>query len=154
WRVFEAQALLPALCGSEPPGYAKLCKEYGFKSPKAASNAMQTMSRKFQRSFTEIVADYLPDDLSRASLSELAESEMNKLIKILAKPGNLKLDFSKKDEPSSNGFSVCLDANSQSGFDRSKLTDGLLYASPHDLSAAWRDICNLPLSEWLLELKG
>src|SRR5690606_31192102 len=25
WRVFEAQALLPALCGSEPLGYAKIC---------------------------------------------------------------------------------------------------------------------------------
>lgn len=154
WRVFEAQALLPALCGSDPPGYAKLCEEYGFKSPKAASNAMQTMSRKFQRCFTEIVADYLPDDSSQVSRSELAESEMHKLIKILAEPGNLKLDFGKKDEPSSNGFSVCLDANNQSGFDRSKLTDGLLYAATHDLSAAWKDICNLPLSEWLLESKS
>lgn len=154
WRVFEAQALLPALGGAEPPGYAKICEEYGFRSPKAASNAMQTMSRKFQRCFTEIVADYLPDDSSQASLSELAETEMQKLIKILAVPGNLKINFSESDEPWSNGFSVCLDANNELGFDRNKFTDGLMYAAPRDLAAAWKDICKLPLSEWLLESKG
>ncbi len=154
WRVFEAQALLPALCGSEPIGYAKICEQYGFRSPKAASNAMQTMSRKFQRCFTEIVADYLPDDLSQASSSELAETEMQKLIKVLAKPGNLKLDFSVDGEPWSNRFSVCLDANNELGLDRRKLTDGLLFAAPSDLATAWKDICKLPLSEWLLESKG
>lgn len=154
WRVFEAQALLPALCGSEPLGYAKICEEYGFRSPKAASNAMQTMSRKFQRCFAEIVADYLPADSSQAAQSELAESEMQKLIKILAKPGNLKLDFRVNDESWSSGFSVCLDANSESGFDHSKLTDGLLYTAPQDLAAAWKDISSLPMTDWLLESKG
>lgn len=154
WRVFEAQALLPALGGAEPIGYAKICEDYGFRSPKAASNAMQTMSRKFQRCFTEIVADYLPDDSSQSSLSEIAELEIQKLVKILSKPGNLKIDLRENDANWSNGFSVCLDANNELGFDRNKLNDGLLYAAPQDLAAAWKDICKLSLSEWLFESKG
>jgi len=154
WRVFEAQALLPALCGAEPPGYAKICEEFGFRSPKAASNAMQTMARKFQRCFTEIVIDYLPDDQSQASASEVAELEMQKLIAILGKPGNLKIDLSESSANWSNGFSVRLDATNERGFDHSKLNDERLYSEPSDLAAAWKDICAAPLGEWLLELKN
>lgn len=79
---------------------------------------------------------------------------MQKLIKILSEPGNLKLNFSENDEPWSNGFSVSLDVNNDLGFDRSKLNEGLLYAAPHDLAAAWQDICKLPLSEWLFVPKA
>ena len=87
-------------------------------------------------------------------LSEIAELEIQKLVKILSKPGNLKIDLRENDANWSNGFSVCLDAKNKLGFDNNKLNDGLLYAAPRDLAAAWKDICKLPLSEWLFESKG
>lgn len=149
WTVFEAQALRPALFSKAPVGYAELAKKYAFRNPKAVSNVMQTMVRKFHRVFRTLVNDYAPSDL----IGEESESgEIEALFGILAKPGHLLLKPIESNTDWSCGFEVQQGSEFGAGLQIDLLNDASrLFSTQDDLSAGWLDLCQQPLSQWLLE---
>ena len=150
WQLFEAQALRPALTGAEAPGYAKLAQQFGFRNPKVASNAMQTMARKFDRVFAEVISDYLPTETANVS-REIIDAEIEKLMTVLSQRGSLKLNRSEASEASwSTGYTVAMQQDSVANFQLAKFEDQRMFAGLADITAAWSDLCELPLVDWLL----
>lgn len=118
WRLFDAQALQPVLTGAPTLGYAKLAQQFGFRSPKAASNAMQTVARKFNRVFVEIIGDYLPAQESELT-QEVVDAELHKLLSVLSRAGALKLNRLESQEDSwLKGYSVAMEHASVDTYDR------------------------------------
>jgi hypothetical protein len=72
WGLFDCRVFAPALDGSVPEPYDRLVARFRFSSPAAASNALITAKRMFQRSLRAVVGEYASDerDIDR-EISEL-----------------------------------------------------------------------------------
>lgn len=150
WQLFEAQALQPAMTGAEPLGYAKLAQQFGFRNPKAASNAMQTVARKFDRVFVEVISDYLPTGAAEVS-REVVDAEIQKLMSVLSRSGSLKVNQPESQDGTwSTGYVVAMQKDSLAEFQLAKFGDQHMFAGVADLAAAWNDLRELPLVDWLL----
>jgi len=77
WAVFEGRVLRPAMDGTEPVEYDKLIREFGFRSPVEASNAMISSKRMFARCLRAVVAEYAGDEAQ-------TEAEIRDLYQILS----------------------------------------------------------------------
>lgn len=62
WQVFESRAIKPFLGDEKAEPYARMIKRLGFKSPIQASNAFLTMKRIFNRTFREVVQEYVKSE--------------------------------------------------------------------------------------------
>ncbi|MEZ6082097.1 MAG: hypothetical protein R3C56_42405 [Pirellulaceae bacterium] len=154
WQLFDAQALQPALTGAPALGYAKLAQQFGFRSPKAASNAMQTIARKFNRVFAEIIRDYLPAQESELT-QEVVDAELHKLLSVLSRAGALKLNRLESQEDSwLKGYSVAMEQDSIAGFEFAKLANQKMFVELYDMEVAWNDVRQLPLADWLLSVNS
>ncbi|QDU72565.1 hypothetical protein [Mucisphaera calidilacus] len=58
WGILEMRILRPTLEGSEPTDYDTLVKQFQFKSPMQASNALITAKRMFVRQLREVISAY------------------------------------------------------------------------------------------------
>lgn len=90
WELFELLYLQPLATGGSSPSYAEITNKLGYETPKQAANAMQTVSRKFQRIFTEIVREFLPDSSSQSDLEQTIKTEVAELSRILSTPGGFE----------------------------------------------------------------
>lgn len=61
WNVFEARVLLPATCG-EQIEYSDLVRQFGFASPREASNVLITAKRTFVSCLRTVVGEYAEGD--------------------------------------------------------------------------------------------
>ncbi|HEY8749892.1 MAG TPA: hypothetical protein VIM11_18050 [Tepidisphaeraceae bacterium] len=62
WELFRCRVLEPALEGATPLPYHQLIERFGFVSPTAASNALVTAKRTFERSLRSVIAEYADDE--------------------------------------------------------------------------------------------
>jgi len=76
WGVFQGRVAGPALEGTPPLAYAQMIEQLGFRSPTAASNALVTAKRMYERILRSIVGQY-------ALGSQEVESEIAELRAIL-----------------------------------------------------------------------
>ena len=75
WELFCCRVLAPSLEGVEPEPYDRLIDRFKFASPAAASNALVTAKRMFERNLRAVVGEYAGDnaDIER-ELAELRQS--------------------------------------------------------------------------------
>jgi DNA-directed RNA polymerase specialized sigma24 family protein len=104
WRVFEMRVLRPFWNGQPEPTCEELMTEFGFASPRQASNALVTAKRHFRRMLEETVAEYLCD-------GENVDDELKQLALIVGQAGSLEIDFSRI---SSGSSTVACSADSSS----------------------------------------
>jgi len=71
WGVFEARILGPIIDGKEPPGYDQLVRQFRFRSPSEASNALITAKRMYARLLREAIAEYIPEADIDAEIQDL-----------------------------------------------------------------------------------
>ena len=149
WNLLVAHVLRPAQCGEKSPGYARLAKELSFASPKAAANAMQTMLRKLRRAMRISISDYLPtpihDDDDRC-----VATEIDSLFEILSAPGILLLDDSLWETKTGKSTDSRV-AHQGSAALQDRLDRSQLFCVDGDLSLAWAQLLDAPISDWLLE---
>ena len=62
WELFRCRVLEPAREGAMPEGYDELIRRFGFASPAAASNALVTAKRMFERNLRAVVGEYAGDE--------------------------------------------------------------------------------------------
>lgn len=62
WELFQLRIARPILEGAEPVGYAQLIRQFGFRSPSQASNALVTAKRMYARALREVVSEYVRDE--------------------------------------------------------------------------------------------
>lgn len=92
WLLFVRLTLSSKVDKQPPPSLSDLAAEHGFESAKQASNALQTITRKFRRSLRMHIADYLPPGESLNS--DVAErQEIDQLLQILSRPGGVSVDI-------------------------------------------------------------
>jgi len=77
WSVFEGRVVTPISEGTEPLSYEQIVKEFGFRSPTEASNALVTAKRMFVRALRAVVAEY-------AGNEEAVDKEIDDLRAILS----------------------------------------------------------------------
>lgn len=58
WELFRCRVLAPALEDVAPEPYERLIERFGFASPAAASNALVTAKRMFERCLRSVVGEY------------------------------------------------------------------------------------------------
>jgi|SRR5882724_11825210 len=72
WELFCCRILDPALADVPPEPYERLIERFKFASPGAASNALVTAKRMFERSLRSVVREYAADENEiEAELAEL-----------------------------------------------------------------------------------
>jgi len=62
WELFRCRVLDPALAGVEPVPYERLLERFQFATPAAASNALVTAKRMFERTLRSVVGEYAGDE--------------------------------------------------------------------------------------------
>ncbi|MEQ9455253.1 MAG: hypothetical protein RLN76_11775 [Phycisphaeraceae bacterium] len=77
WGILELRILRPTLEGVEPIEYDALVKQFNFRTPMQASNALITAKRMFVRQLREVIGEY-------ATSEDEIENEINDLREILA----------------------------------------------------------------------
>lgn len=77
WGVFETRILCPILEGRPPMAYEELVRQFKFRSPTQAANALTTAKRAFERNLRAILWQYVTDE------NEI-EEEIGELRTILA----------------------------------------------------------------------
>lgn len=90
WLIFDLRIARPARTGEPVPSYAQLVDALNLRTPKEASNRLQTAIRKFNRILRRVVADYLPLASAEQGEAEI-ESELRDLRDILLNSGNVRL---------------------------------------------------------------
>ena len=85
WGVFEKRILLPTLANCPAPGHEELAEQFGFDSPRQASNVLITAKRRFKRTVEAVIAEYVEGQ-------DGIDSEIRDLHRILASAGPLRLD--------------------------------------------------------------
>lgn len=58
WALFQTRILLPTIDGSEPVPYHELVRQFGFRSPLQAANALTTAKRMFERNLRSVLSRY------------------------------------------------------------------------------------------------
>jgi hypothetical protein len=72
WKTFNGRILRPLLCGEIQTPYDELVRDCGFASPIAASNALITAKRMFERAVRDVVRGYASDEAELlAEINEL-----------------------------------------------------------------------------------
>jgi hypothetical protein len=61
WGVFETRILTPILEGRPPMAYEELVRQFNFRSPIQAANALTTAKRAFERNLRAILRQYVTD---------------------------------------------------------------------------------------------
>jgi DNA-directed RNA polymerase specialized sigma24 family protein len=150
WALFEDHLLSPALKDTPPPGYAELAGKFGLQNPKVAANLVQTVLRKFRRVIDEFTADYLPFDQEEGHSGGL-RSEITDLFAVLCQKGNLCLQTALEcDSAYSVGFALVLDGDHHRSLNYQFLRAHSLFDSNTDVTVAWNQTLDMPLSHWLL----
>ncbi len=72
WSIFEARLLRPLRDGLPPLPYEELRRQFRFKSPVQAANALETAKRKMRVHLHELITEYVGGD-ARSIQSELVE---------------------------------------------------------------------------------
>lgn len=77
WGILKLRILQPTLEGSEPTDYDTIVRQFQFKSPMQASNALITAKRMFVRQLRDVISEY-------ASSEEEIDHEIEELKDLLA----------------------------------------------------------------------
>ena len=77
WGVFQKRFVSPILERTEPAPYEHLVREFGFRSPSQAANALTTAKRMFARSLRGVVGEYCAGE-------DEVEEEIRGLMEILS----------------------------------------------------------------------
>jgi RNA polymerase sigma-70 factor (ECF subfamily) len=78
WALFQDRLVMPILHGQEPKPYGEIIRELGFCSPLAASNALISVKRMFERHLRKVVREYTESDRA-------AEEEIREFLAILSR---------------------------------------------------------------------
>lgn len=62
WNVFRCRVTGPILEGTDPVDYRDLVRQFGFRSPSQATNALVTAKRMYARMVRDVIAQYARDD--------------------------------------------------------------------------------------------
>lgn len=149
WRLFVRVTLGTNSDNQHPPSLALLAAEHGFETAKQASNALQTIARKFRRALRLRIADYLPTgDIADSDAAE--REEIEQLLQILSQPGGVSVDILRIEQASSalpNGETT-LHARSPSS---ASFRFENLMTSKGDYSALWPALLDNTIAEYLIE---
>ncbi|MEM7474460.1 MAG: hypothetical protein AAF483_05650 [Planctomycetota bacterium] len=150
WKLFEEQALRPAMLNSKAPGYTVLAEKYGFRGPSKVSSAMVNMRRRFKRILEEHVADYAITE-SNSETESAVRAETDALLELLHRPGHMRIRAFDSDSDYSCGFELdSTDSNAVFLIEKIDAAPAL-FSSEQDLASAWSDLCEAPLKSWLIE---
>lgn len=148
WLLFVQYTLSPS-SESNHGSLANLAAEHGFETAKQASNALQTISRKFRRTLKNRIADYLPiEDLVEAEAIE--RQEIEQLLQILSQPGGVSADILRLETillPSEHGDSTLSGQYPSAASFR--LTN--LAPSERDYGVLWLAFLDNKVTDWLSE---
>ncbi|MCH8829692.1 MAG: hypothetical protein IID45_08960 [Planctomycetes bacterium] len=71
--MFEERFLVPVCTGVAPREYAVLAAEFGFRTVMKATNAVETVRRKFTRALQTVIAGFVPEEEQNSELASVRE---------------------------------------------------------------------------------
>jgi hypothetical protein len=74
WRVFRERILSPIMEGIAPPSLGEICHKYDIESPRAASNMIITVKRRFEAVLRKHLRETVTsDDQTEDELTEISK---------------------------------------------------------------------------------
>ena len=144
WQLF-VQYTLREHADANRETLADLAAVHGFQTAKQASNALQTISRKFRRALKNRIADYLPVSAPEDQ-ENMENQEIAQLLEILSKPGGVSIEILR-----AQGTLCQIQEPTEPLLNHSFASFGLtsLVQSDRDYGVLWTALLDSEIADWV-----
>jgi len=146
WQLF-VQYTLREHADANRETLADLAAVHGFQTAKQASNALQTISRKFRRALKNRIADYMPVSAPEDQ-ENMENQEIAQLLEILSKPGGVSIEILR-----ARGTLCQIQEPAKPQLTPSVASFGLtsLVQSERDYGVLWTALLDSEIADWVSE---